>query len=261
MNYQTILVTKENGIATIKLNRPDAMNSVNEKMLEEFVEVTGALKNDDTVKVVVLTGAGRAFCAGGDLGAPMFSISNSAEMIRLVEEFGKLPLNLRSMPKPVIASVNGAAVGAGLGFALAADIIIASDKARFGHAYRNIGLMSDAGSIYFLTQLVGVNRACEIIFTGKIIDANEAEKIGLVNKVVPADQLEAATKEMALALAMGPSVAIGLAKMTIYQGLGMDLPTAIEWEARAHTITMLTEDMKEGIKAFKEKRAPLFKGR
>lgn len=261
MGYETIMVTKEDGVATITLNRPEAMNSVNEGMLKELVEVTQEVGDDEAVKVVVLTGAGRAFCAGGDLEAPMYKITNSAEMRRLIVEFGKIPLNLRNMPKPVIAAVNGAAVGAGLGFALAADIIIASEKARFGHVYRNIGLMSDCGSIYFLPRLIGVSKACEIIFTGKVIDAGEAERLGITNQVVPADQLEAVTKELAVKLAKGPSVAIGLAKMSLYQGLGMDLPTAIEWEARAHAICMLGEDMQEGIKAFKEKREPVFKGR
>ena len=261
MNYQTILITKEENVATITLNRPEVMNAVNEEMLKELVEATREVGDDEAVKAVILTGAGRAFCAGGDLEAPMYKITNSAEMRRLIAEFGKIPLNLRNMLKPVIAAVNGAAVGAGLGFALAADIIIASERARFGHVYRNIGLMSDCGSIYFLPRLIGVSKACEIIFTGKIIDAREAERIGLVNKVVPADQLEAVTKELALKLAKGPSVAIGLAKISIYQGLGMDLPTAIEWEARAHAISMLTEDMQEGIKAFKDKREPVFKGK
>ena len=261
MNYQTIMITKEDGIATITLSRPEVMNAVNEEMLKELVEATREVGDDEAVKAVILTGAGRAFCAGGDLEAPMYKITNSAEMRGLVAEFGKIPLNLRNMPKPVIAAVNGAAVGAGLGFALAADIIIASERARFGHVYRNIGIMSDCGAIYFLPRLIGVSKACEIIFTGKIIDAREAERIGLVNQVVPADQLEAVTKELALKLAKGPSVAIGLAKISIYQGLGMDLPTAIEWEARAHAISMLTEDMKEGIKAFKEKREPVFKGK
>ena len=261
MNYQTIIITKEEDVATITLNRPEVMNAVNEEMLKELVEATREVGDDEAVKAVILTGAGRAFCAGGDLEAPMYKITNSAEMRGLIVEFGKIPLNLRNMLKPVIAAVNGAAVGAGLGFALAADIIIASERARFGHVYRNIGLMSDCGSIYFLPRLIGVSRACEIIFTGKVIDAREAERIGLVNKVVPADQLESVTKELALKLAKGPSVAIGLAKISIYQGLGMDLPTAIEWEARAHAISMLTEDMQEGIKAFKEKREPVFKGK
>ena len=261
MDYETITVKKEEGVATITLNRPEAMNTVTEQLIKELLEATEEVGSDNSVKVVVLTNTGRAFSAGADLNAPIFEITNPVEMWKVVVEVGKIPLNLRNMLKPVIAAVNGVAVGAGLGIALAADIILASDKARFGHAYRNIGLMSDAGAIYLLPRLIGVSKACELIFTGKIIDAAEAEKIGLVNRVVPADQLETEVKELALKLAKGPSATIGLAKASLYQGLLMDLPTAIEWEARAHTITMLAEDMQEGIKAFKDKREPVFKGK
>ena len=261
MDYQTIKLTKEQGVATILLNRPESMNALNEEMLKEMVAVTGEVGVDNEVKVVVVTGAGRGFCAGGDLSSPMYANTNPAEIMKLIIEFGKIPINLRNMPKPVISAINGAAVGAGLGFALAADIIIASEKAKFGHIYTNIGLMSDAGSIYFLPRLVGLPKACDIIFTGKVIDAKEAERIGLVSQVVPADQLDSVTKELALKLSKRPPVAVGLAKISLYQGMGMDLPTAIEWEARAHALSFFTEDMKEGISAFKEKREPVFKGR
>ena len=261
MDYQTIKVTKEQGVATILLNRPEKLNAVNEEMMKELVAATEEAGADETVRVVVVTGAGRGFCAGGDLSSPMYQSTNSAEIRKGIIEFGKVPLNLRNMPKPVIAAVNGAATGAGLGFALAADIIIASENARFGHIYTNIGLMSDAGSIYFLPRLIGVSKACEIIFTGRVIDAEEAERIGLVTQIVPADQLQSVVKELALKLAKRPAVAVGLAKISLYQGLGMDLPTAIEWEARAHALCALTEDMKEGITAFVEKREPVFKGR
>ena len=163
------------------------------------------------------------------------------------------------MPKPVIAMLNGAAVGAGLSFVLACDIIIASDKARVGTVYQNLGVMSDAGATYFLPRLVGVSKACELIFTGEIIDAQEAERIGLFNRVVPAEELESKTMELALNLARKSPLAMGTAKKSIYQALTMDVATAIEFEARAHTLTMLTDDMHEGIAAFKEKRAPQFK--
>lgn len=261
MVYETITVKKEGGVATVTLNRPDAMNTVTEQLIKELVAVTEDLGKDNSVKVVVITHTGRAFSAGADLNAPIFDITNPIEMWKVVVEVGKIPLNLRNMPKPVIAAVNGVAVGAGLGIVLAADIIIASDKSRFGHAYRNIGLMSDAGSIYLLPRLIGVSRACELIFTGKIIDAAEAERIGLVNHVVPADQLEAEVNKLASRLAKGPTATIAMAKASLYQCMGMDLPTALEWEARAHTLTMLAEDMQAGIKAFKEKKEPEFKGK
>jgi 2-(1,2-epoxy-1,2-dihydrophenyl)acetyl-CoA isomerase len=163
------------------------------------------------------------------------------------------------MLKPAIAMVNGVAVGAGFSFALACDIIMASDRARFGHVYLNIGVQSDCGATYFLPRLIGVARACELIFTGNIIDAAEAERIGLVNRVVPAEELETGTMELALSLTKGPALAMGLAKKSIYQGLTMDLASAIEFETRAHVITMISDDMTEGITAFKEKRTPKFK--
>jgi len=261
MDYQTIKVTNDEGVATILLNRPEKMNALNMEAIQELIRATEDVSTDETVKVVVLTGAGRAFCAGGDLASTMYDVTNPAEVRKIIIEFGKVPLNLRNMPKPVIAAVNGPAVGVGLGFALSADIIIASEVARFGHVYANIGLMSDGGSIYFLPRLIGVAKACELMFTGKVIDAKEAEKIGLVNQVVPADRLEIAIKEVAFRLAKGPAMAIALQKISLYQGLTMDLSTAIEWEARAMSLCMLSEDMKEGIRAFKEKRVPLFKGR
>lgn len=261
MNYNAIKLIKEEGIATILLNRPERMNALDLESLRELLRATEEVGSDEKVKVLILTGVGRAFCAGGDLNSPMYDITNPEELRKIIVEFGKVPLNLRNMPKPVISAVNGAAVGVGLGFALAADIIIASEDARFGHAYANIGLMSDGGSIYFLPRLIGVSKACELMFTGKIIDAKEAERIGLVNQVVPADRLESVVKELAHRLARGPSMAIAMQKISLYQGLLMDLPTAIEWEARAMSLCMLSEDMKEGIKAFKEKRPPLFKGR
>ncbi len=261
MDYKAIKIIKEEMVATILLNRPEKMNALDLESVKELSRATEEIGTDESVRVVVLTGAGRAFCAGGDITSPMYDETNPEELRKIIIEFGKVPLNLRNMPKPVIAGVNGVAVGVGLGFALAADIIIASEEARFGHVYANIGLMSDGGSIYFLPRLIGVSKACELMFTGKIINAKEAEKIGLVNQVVPSDQLEAVVKELAHKLAKGPPMAIALQKISLYQGLTMDLPTAIEWEARAMSLCMLSEDMKEGLKAFKEKRPPLFKGK
>jgi len=202
MGYKAIKVINEEGVATIILNRPEKMNALDLESVRELLRAIEEIGADETVRVVVLTGEGRAFCAGGDLTSQMYDITNPEELRKIIIEFGKVPINLRNLPKPVISAVNGAAVGVGLGFALSADIIIASEEARFGHAYANIGLMSDGGAIYFLPRLIGVSRACELMFTGKIIDAKEAERIGLVN-----------------------------------------------------------QDMKEGIRAFKEKRPPIFKGR
>lgn len=259
MGYRAIVVDKEDREARITMNRPDKMNGVDQQMCQELIDATQELGRDGDVKVVVLTGSGKSFCAGGDLSSSMYDIKDPKELSDIILMFGQVSINMNTMAKPTVAMVNGAAVGAGLSFALACDIRIASDKARFGHVYLNIGVQSDAGGTYFLPRLVGVAKACELIYTGKVIDAAEAEKIGLVNRVVPADDLESETKKLTARLAKGSTLAMGMAKKSIYRGLTMDLATAIEFEARAHTLTMISDDMTEGISAFKEKRQPNFK--
>ena len=261
MNYNTIIVEKEEGVATVTLNRPDKLNALTPKMLEELEAATEELAHDNDVKVVVITGAGRAFCAGADLDHPIFNMTEPADVKEVMQKFHQIPLNIRKIPKPVIASVNGAAVGAGCNYALACDIVIASETARLGEVFVNIGLHPDCGGTYHLPRLVGTAKACELLFTGKIIDAKEAERIGLVNQVVAADQLETVTKELALSLAKGPFLAISMMKTSIYQGLEMDLASVLEREAATQSICILTDDCKEGISAFKEKRKPIFKGR
>ena len=262
MQYTTLLVEKKEKIGTITFNRPDKLNAFSEQAFSEFIEALYDVERDSEISVVVITGAGRAFSAGLDLDEARQGPGESGlQVVPVQGSVAWIPHIMRNMTKPIIATINGHAVGAGFTIALACDIRIASEEAQLGAPFVNVGLVPELGSTYYLPRLIGIARACELVFTGKIIDANEAEKIGLVNQVVPADQLAAVTKEMALGLAKGPSAAIGLAKMSIYQGLGMDMSTAIEWEARAHSISMLTEDMKEGIKAFKEKREPQFKGK
>ena len=261
MEYKDITLKKEEGIATITLNRPEKLNAATDRMLGELFDAIKEVGEDDSIRVLVLTGAGRGFCAGIDLDHPMFSMTTSTEGRKAVEPFGRVAYSLRNLPKPVIASVNGIAAGGGCGWALACDIIIASENARFTQAFVNVGLHPDCGCIYFVPRLVGVAKACELIFTGDIIDAEEAERIGLVNKVVPADQLEAATRKLASRIAEGPPIALGMAKASIYQGLGMDLASVLEMEARALSICLLTQDCKEGRKAIKEKRAPQFVGK
>jgi len=259
--FKTVILEKNEGVAFITLNQPQKMNAVDQEMIEEMIFAAKEVEDDPLVKVVVLTGSGRGFCAGGDLDSTMYDIKDPGDLSGVLLRFGQLSLSLRNMPKPVIAMVEGIAAGAGFSFVLACDIIIASDKARFGHVYQNIGVQSDCGATYFLPRMVGTPKACELIFTGDIIDAHEAERIGLVNRVVPAEDLREKTMELALRLAGKSSFAIGMAKKSIYQASNMDLATAIEFETRAHTLTMLSDDMQEGIAAFKEKRSPEFKKR
>jgi len=259
MKYNSILTTLDSGVLKIIMNEAKKMNSVSEEMCRELIQATGEAASDPMARVVILGGSGKAFCAGGDLGSPIYDIKDPMKMNQIIMMFGQVSLNLRNMAKPSIAMVNGVAVGAGLGFALACDMRIAADNARFGHVYVNIGVQSDAGCTYSLPRLIGVAKACEMIFTGEIIDASQAEKIGLVNRVVPAADLEAETMKIAAKIARGPAFAIGMAKKSIYQGLTMDFASAVELEARAHTLTMLSDDMTEGIAAFKEKRQAKYK--
>lgn len=262
MTYETLILKKEDGVATITLNRPDKLNAWSAQLINEVIKVVDELDQDDTVRAVILTGSGRGFCAGGDLSLPLFDmVGYSLEMKNFFHKVNMIPLGLRNLRKPVIAAVNGVAVGAGCAMAMACDIIIASEAATFGMAFVNVGYHPDAGASYLLPRLVGVHRACELIFTGRIIDASEAEKIGLVNRVVPADKLLATAKELALRLANGPSIAISLAKSSIYNGMQMTLEQALEREAQAAALILQTEDQKEGTNAFREKRKPAYQGR
>ena len=261
MDYTTITLQKEDGVATITLNRPERLNALNMDMSRELVRASEDIKKDDAVKVVIVTGAGRAFCAGADLESSLFDNKNPADLSALIRHAQTYILNLRRMPKPVIAAVNGAAIGVGCDFVLACDIIYVSEKARFGEVFVSRAIHPDCGSSYFLSRLVGTGKACELIFTGKIIDAHEAEKIGIANHVVPPEQLESITRELALSLARGATFAIGLSKLSIYQAWTMDLTTALEAEIRAQTMCFLSEDSNEGAKSFLEKRPPEFKGR
>lgn len=261
MGYKDIILEKEDGIAIIKLNRPEKSNALNPEMADELVEAIKEVAQDEGVKVVVLTGAGRAFCGGGDVDSSMFSITDPREAKETVEQFGKVTLGLSNLAKPSIASVNGVAAGGGCGYILACDIIIAAENAKFVIPYVNVALHPDCGCTYLLPRAVGVAKACELIFTGDLIDAKEAERIGLVNKVVPADQLGTVTRELAQKIAKGPPIALSLAKASIYNGLAMDLASVLELETRAAAITLLTEDCREGAKAFMEKRPPQFKGK
>jgi len=261
LNYETIILTREDGIATLMLNRPDKLNPMSDLMITELCDVTNELKADTSVKVVIVTGSGRAFSAGGDLNAEIFTTPSSIELKRVLNRAHQYLFNLRIMEKPVIASVNGLAVGGGCDLALACDIRIASETAKFSVAYVNVGLHPDLGASYLLAPLVGFGKACELIFTGKMIDAKEAERIGMVNQVVPANQLTSATMEMARSIARGPSIAIGYAKTSIYESWNRDILSNQENEARIQAVVWTTEDSREGIRAFAEKRKPNFKGK
>ncbi len=255
---ETVIVKKEDGIATIVLNRPEKLNAITGQSAAECLQALEEAEEDDEVRVVILTGAGRGFCTGFDLEVSVGETSK--DFWKLMQGVHKVPLTIRNMTKPVIAAVNGAAVGYGCNLALGCDIIIASEKARFGQVFVLRGLQPDCGGEYFLPRLVGVAKACELILTGRMVDATEAERIGMINRVVPADQLESAAKEIARTIAEAPRLGISASKAAIYQALSMDLPAVLEHEAEIQSILVHTKDFKEAAAAFMEKRKPVFTG-
>lgn len=283
-----IIVTREEGVATLTLNRPDKLNAVTTAMWNQLPQVLDDLRKDDSVKVLLITGAGRGFCAGSDMGRLASVLEKqqgikSSEIIRPtghellpLANLEKANINivngveagagqfidlLANLEKPTIAAINGVAAGAGLSIALACDIRIASQEARFTCVWVRVGFIPDAGATYYLPRIVGMSKALELMFTGDTIDAGEAERIGLVNRVVPHKELMAVTKELATRIAKGPSIAIKLMKLATLKGLRHDLMSYLDFESYALNICRQTDDHREGVEAFKQKREPQFKGR
>ena len=258
----TMLLDVSEHIATLTLNRPDKLNALNGEMMEELVPVIERLAEDKEVRCVVVTGAGRGFCAGGDVAGmasgETLPNENPVARLRRLEETSRL---LHEMPKPTIAMVNGPAAGAGLSIALACDIRIAGESARFGTAFIRIGFSGDFGGTWMLQRLVGPAKARELYFTGDLIDAREAERIGLVNRVVPDDQLAGETRALAERMAKGPPIALARMKQNMNLGLVSDYSTLLDAEAEGMIMTATTEDNREAVKAFLEKRPATFHGR
>ena len=261
MDYKNIIVKQQNGVATITLNRPEKLNAMTIAMNEEIEQASKEAGQDESVRAVIITGAGRGFCSGADLSSGDLKVASPAAGLKIMQQASRLVMGIREMPKPVIAAVNGPAVGGGCSLALACDIIIASEKAVFGAPFVLRNLHPDFGATYFLPRLIGLAKASDLLLTGRTMDAAEADRLGLVSRVVPADQLEKVAGEIAAALARGAPLAIKLTKASINKALMIDLPTMLEHEARAQCILMVTEDCKEAMAAFMEKRQPVFKGK
>jgi len=260
MSYETIVLERKDGVATLTLNRPEKLNALNRKMVEELNGAVVEIAKDRDVRALVVTGAGRGFCSGADVG-DMTQAAAPIENRYWTQMAHKVILALTDLEKPVIAKVNGVAVGIGCSLALSADIIIASENAKFSLIFSRIGLIPDGGSLFHLPRLVGPAKAKELIFTAKMLDAKEAERIGLINRAVPADELDNEVNMLAKQLAEGPTVALGIAKKIINKGLSMDLSSVLECEAFGQTIAGTTEDAQEGVMSFLEKRRAEFKGR
>jgi len=263
MTYKCLLYEAKDGIATLTLNRPERMNALGDTLREDFLDAITRTAADPDVRVMIVTGAGKAFCAGGDVKAMNEAKEAGRErplLDKIAPSRDRTLLAMRDAPQPIIAAVNGAAAGAGMNLALGCDLRLASIAAKFSQAFVKRGLHPDWGGTYFLPRAVGTATAAELIFTGDVIDAAEALRIGLVSRVLPPEELMPATLELARKIASGPPIAIRLAKRAIYHSQDVDLRAALEYETYAQNLCRETEDSKEGVKAFMEKRAPNFRG-
>jgi enoyl-CoA hydratase/carnithine racemase len=259
MKLETLIVERsDDGIVTVTLNRPEKKNAINGKMWDELLATFREVSVSPTDRVLVLTGAGGAFCGGADLTA---GGSDPRHQLDKMHHYGSIGLTLHQIPKPCIAKVNGVAVGAGLNIALGCDLIVAGESARFSEIFAQRGLSIDLGGSWLLPRLVGLHKAKELALLAEIVSAQEAERIGIVNRVVPDAELDKFVGEWAAKLAAGPPIALQMTKRMITTGLSMSMSEALHWEAMAQTVTGGTQDTAEAMRAFVEKRKPQFKGR
>lgn len=257
--FETLLLEKQNGKAVIKLNRPEVYSAFNEAMKKELQEALKDVERDKAVRVVIITGEGKAFCSGQDLKDAM-NMPNRSFKQSLDTGYNTIIRAMRNMPKPIICRLNGVAAGAGCSVALACDLIIAAEEASMTEIFINIGLVLDSGSSYFLPRLVGSAKAFELATTGRKFSAKEAFDMGIVNHVVPLSGLDDAVDDMAKFYANAPTKAIGLMKKMLNKSFHSDLDTMLDYEAYCQEIAGATADHKEGVTAFMEKRKPVFKG-
>ncbi|HEY2995659.1 MAG TPA: enoyl-CoA hydratase/isomerase family protein [Methylomirabilota bacterium] len=264
MTYECLIYEVKDSIATLTLNRPDRLNALGGSLRDDLHDAITRSAADPEVRVLIITGSGKGFCAGGDVKAMNEAKEGRRErpfMEKIAPGRDRTLLAMREAPQPIIAAVNGAAAGAGMNLALACDIRLASSAAKFSQAFVKRGLHPDWGGTYFLPRIVGMAKAAELIFTGALIDAAEALRLGIVSQVLAPEELLPAAQALARAIAAGPPIAIRLAKRGLYRNAESDLRTALEYETFAQNACFETEDATEGIRAFVEKRAPQFKGR
>ena len=257
--YKTLTFGEKGGVGTITLNRPERLNAISYETNDELTELLGEIEKSDEIKVVIITGEGRAFCAGADIKA----IQEDPDKYSFIGLGKDLPMfnKLADLPKPTVAAINGPANGGGLEVALACDFRIAAENASFGLGEIKIGVLPMGGGTVRLPRLVGIAKAKEMILLGEIIDAQEAYKIGLVNKIVPLESLITECEELANALASRPAVAVRVGKSCIDIGMNMSRFDALEYEVKSVATLWNTEDRTEGMNAFVERRQPVFKGR
>ncbi len=261
MSYETILYTVENGVATITLNRPDKLNAFNDQMIAEATDAFKQAGRNAEVRVAILTGNGRAFSSGQDLADVVERGEDFSIGEHLRHGYHKLIKQMVRLEKPIIGAINGVAAGAGCGVALATDFRVASDKASFMLAFSKVGLVPDSGTNWFLPRLIGQARAYEMAFTAEKVPAQKAYDWGMINRIVPAEQLHEEVVAWAGSMATGATLAYGLTKRAMYKAWDSNLFDALEYEAYLQEIAGRSEDNKEGVTAFLEKRTPQFKGK
>ncbi len=258
MNYECLLFEVKNQIAYVQFNCPKTMNALEDKLFQELVQVTDDIEQKEDIKTIILTGSGKAFCAGGDLRRLEKGFKEPLEGYYYMKNFHPWVLKFSKLEKPVIAAVNGYAVGAGFCIALLCDVVLASENAIFAQSFSNVGLIPDLAGMYFLPRMVGPQKAKEMVFTGDKISASEAKDLGIVNHVIPDDQLLKEAETLAEKIANGPSIAHKFAKEIINLSTEIKLEELLSLEAHAQSICFQTEDHKEAVAAFMQKRKPNF---
>ena len=268
MSYETIILDRRDGVGILTLNRPDRMNAVNGLMFRELKAALDEAAQDDDVRVLVLTGAGRAFCAAADMKEHRQtrigvehppSLEEMRQFIRAYPQ--AITKKLRNMEKPTIAMVNGPAVGDGMDWALVCDLRVGSENARFMNAFVRMAAFPNTGGTWLYPRFMGLGRALEFLYTGQWMEADEAHSLGILNRLVGAESLEDETMALARSIVEGPPIAIKLIKMQTYQGIGMSFDAALELAADGEVMTLITDDHHEAVNAFLEKRKPVFRGR
>ncbi len=266
MSYEHILLTRQEGIVRLTFNRPDSRNAMSPAMGEEVVRAVEEVRADADARVMILTGSGKSFSSGGDLG--MLARDTGARVSEEAPSMAGSPrdfyaryLSIRSLPIPTIAAINGHAIGAGLCIALACDMRIAVTGAKMGMTFTRLAIHPGMGGTYFLPRLVGTARACELFFTGRVFDADEAERLGVVNRTVPQESFAPAVDQLASEIAASGPIAVRMTKRAIYRGVEHSLEDMLEYEGLNQGMTFRTEDAREGVTAIMEKREPRFAGK
>jgi 2-(1,2-epoxy-1,2-dihydrophenyl)acetyl-CoA isomerase len=257
ISYKYIIVEKKDGVGKITMNRPESLNALIEPMNLEIISALRDLDKDDSVRVLVLTGAGRAFSAGGDMNQmqKVYHQIDPLEVRRKLQNGVETIVSIIwNMEKPIIAAVNGAATGAACNIAFACDVVIASENARFGETFIRVGLGPDGGGSFLLPRIVGIHKAKELFFTGRIFDAKEAEQLGLVNMVVPSEELESTVMKSAKELTQMPARALGVAKKAINESLSLNMEQTLDYEMTLQSLCLKTEENKKLVKEFLEKK-------